>query len=81
MEQRDFNFEIPTTWGTEPNPCVRVFGAGPDGATCKGCALLYIKHNNSNRRYYGCRLRTRTAGPATDHLVGWRACAKYEPEP
>ncbi len=61
----------------EPNPCVRVYGYGPEGAKCKDCTHLDY-HRPSLKRYYKCLLRKITAGPGTDHRVGWRACGKWE---
>ena len=58
------------------NPCVRAYGPGPQGATCKYCKHLYRKHYS--KTYIKCRLRDDTNGPGTDHKAGWSACAKYE---
>lgn len=60
----------------EPNPCRRLLGPGPDGARCKSCKRL--DSLSYARTYYKCELRQNTHGPATDHRVNWRACAKYE---
>jgi hypothetical protein len=60
---------------SEPNPCVRLWGPGPEGRQCKTCKRL-VSHD-FRRRYYKCELRKQTACAATDHRVGWRACAKY----
>ncbi len=61
----------------EPNPCVRQFGAGPEGKTCKECALLYRKrYSNTDIK---CSLRPDTNGPGTDHKARWKACAKFQP--
>ena len=62
----------------EPNPCVRKFGAGPAGVTCRTCALL-ITHDYHDKRYFKCHMRGDTKSEATDHRVGWRACRYYEP--
>lgn len=69
---------FPATAFGEPiaNPCVRKFGRGPAGATCRGCARLITKEFH-NRTYYKCELRGDTNGKATDHRVSWPACAKY----
>jgi len=59
------------------NPCVRYFGAGPEGVTCEGCVHLFgVQYS---RVYYKCDLRPISGGPGTDHRVRWPACAKYEP--
>jgi hypothetical protein len=55
-------------YSTEPNPCVRLWGPGPEGATCKTCARMLSWH---------CSLRTLSACLAEPHRVGWRACGKY----
>lgn len=60
------------------NPCVLVFGAGPDGVTCKGCAHL-VRNSGHSKNYYKCHFRGNTSGPGTDHKVRWPACSKYEP--
>ena len=68
------------------NPLVRIYGPGPDGATCKGCRHFsggprytgpYGGHYSG--RYHKCDLRVRTAGPGSDHRAGWRACGRYDP--
>lgn len=58
------------------NPCVRQFGAGPEGKKCKTCKSL--TYHQFTRKYYKCKNRPITRGPATDHNVGWDACGKYE---
>lgn len=58
------------------NPCIRVYGAGPEGKRCKHCAHLYVK--TYSNRYFKCDLRKNTNGPATDHKMNWAACAKFE---
>ncbi|MEN6547729.1 MAG: hypothetical protein ABFE07_16975 [Armatimonadia bacterium] len=64
---------------TEPNPCVRLWGPGPEGAKCRTCTLLVlVVRYGAGRRYYKCRMRRMSMSEATDHRVGWRACAKYE---
>lgn len=57
---------------TEPNPCVRAFGPGPEGATCKSCAHLVVRHYGT-RTYYKCSHRRISRSEATDHRVSWRA--------
>lgn len=58
------------------NPCLRVYGSGPDGAICKLCRHLIAK--KFDKTYYKCALRANTNGPATDHRVRWPACGRYE---
>lgn len=57
------------------NPCVSVYGAGPDGATCATCAHLHVIHYS--RRVYKCGERPLTGGAGTDHRKGWPACRLY----
>lgn len=61
------------------NPCVRNFGPGPEGAKCGTCKRLVFTQYTS--KYYKCTERKITRGLATDHKVGWDACAKYEKKP
>jgi len=57
------------------NPCVRLYGPGPDGAKCKECRLLIV--NQKSKRYFKCELRGFTNGPATDHRANWPACGRF----
>ena len=59
------------------NPCIALYGTGPDGAICRDC--MHCRYPPMRRtRYWKCDLRTLTHGHATDHQVGWPACARYE---
>src|SRR5690606_18232630 len=58
------------------NPCIAVFGQGPEGARCKTCEHLYVKQYAG--RYFKCDLRRNSNGPATDHKANWPACGKYK---
>lgn len=58
------------------NPCIPVYGKGPDGKRCATCKHLRV-HQYANR-YYKCDLRRMSASAATDHRVRWDACGKYE---
>lgn len=60
----------------EPNPVVRLYGPGPEGARCKTCRHLYCREFAN--RYWKCPYHGDTRGPGTDHRVNWNACAKYE---
>jgi hypothetical protein len=60
----------------EPNPCVRAFGKGPEGAICKQCKHLFRKR--ISKTYIKCDLRTYTNGPGSDHKARWHACSKFE---
>jgi len=58
------------------NPCLALYGQGPDGKRCKDCAFLVgIVHS---RTFYKCLQRTISNGPATDHRQRWPACARFE---
>jgi hypothetical protein len=60
----------------EPNPCVRAYGRGPEGVSCRYCKHLQRKRC-SKKTYLKCELRANTNGPGTDHKAGWNACAKF----
>ena len=62
----------------EPNPCVRLFGKGPE-AKCKTCSHL-IRRGGCAKTFLKCEFRRNTRGSATDHKAGWNACIKYEEE-
>ncbi len=57
------------------NPCVRLYGRGPEGEICANCAHLY-RHVMA-KVYLKCDLRTHTNGPGSDHKARWPACAKF----
>ena len=61
------------------NPCIPVFGKGPEGKICKHCTHLHRKRYS--KTYIKCGLRPNTNGPGTDHKAGWEACGKYEEKP
>jgi hypothetical protein len=58
------------------NPCIAVFGDGPDGSRCKNCTQL--RYKAGSKKFFKCALRTITNGAATDHKVNWPGCAKFE---
>ena len=58
-----------------PNPCVKLYGFGPDGAKCKGCVLLFAHW--TARKFYKCKLRNFTHGPGSDHRANWPACKRF----
>ena len=62
----------------EPNPCRKLYGPGPQGARCAGCALLR-SHAPGNRTYHKCALRTYTRSERSDHRMRWLACARFQP--
>jgi len=68
-------FEGNISGNVTANPCVRVYGPGPENEICKHCRLLYPHH--MAKTYYKCELREFTHGPGTDHRVNWPACARF----
>lgn len=79
MTQLIFGIDrLPQSTSTSINPCVDVYGKGPEGKKCKDCIHLYAKQYS--KRYYKCELRKNTNGPRTDHRVYWPACGKHEEE-
>jgi len=61
----------------EPNPMVRRHGAASPVATCRTCSHL-LRTEGGMRIFYKCRLRGVSSSGATDHRVGWNACALFE---
>lgn len=58
------------------NPCLAVYGTGPEGQKCKGCTLIAAIGVSKN--YYKCRLRKLTHSASSDHKLRWPACGKFE---
>ena len=63
--------------GKGSNPCVKLYGPGPDGMRCKECKLLF-RHTMS-KTYFKCDLRGFTRGEGTDHKANWPACGRFYP--
>lgn len=67
----------------DPNPCVVMYGMGPEGKRCGTCSQLVQRGLRNKRHWYKCLLRRSLKDPAqmgnksTDHRVGWNACSKY----
>ena len=59
------------------NPCVLLFGPGPDGKQCRDCAQLAgIAYSKT---VFKCRMRPNlTHGAKTDQRKTYPACAKFE---
>lgn len=57
------------------NPCIAVYGKGPEGTRCKSCSHLFAK--NFGKKYYKCDLRKCSGGPYTDHRVNFPTCGKF----
>lgn len=66
---------IVATSTPKTNPCLLVFGPGPEGKQCRTC--VHLRHYQQAASWYKCRLRPKS-GPAGDHRVRWPACGKYE---
>lgn len=64
---------------TYDNPCMNLYGKGPQGKLCKDCDHL-IRDYYHNKTYFKCELRKLTRGAGSDHRANWYACAKFEPE-
>lgn len=57
------------------NPCLKLYGLGPEGARCGTCKHLVRFRRGGT--WYKCDLRTMTHGANTDHRVRWPACGRY----
>lgn len=55
-----------------------MYGAGPAGATCGGCAHL-VRVRYHDYAYFKCRKHGMTRGSGTDHRLKWPACRLFEP--
>jgi hypothetical protein len=72
-------FDVQTKSPEMLNPCVRLYGLGPEGERCKNCTHLFARHMGNT--YWKCDLRKCTRGPGSDHRVNWPACGKFERKP
>lgn len=68
-------FDMPESKPTPANPCIALFGPGPDGACCRDCSHMRGVH--MSKTYWKCDLRRNTHGSATDHRRSWPACARF----
>lgn len=68
----------PSKEPANPNPCLALYGPGPDGVTCKDCVHLRYPLGYWRKRHYKCDLRTLSHGAKTDHRVSWDACGRDE---
>jgi len=55
---------------------VVLYGAGPEGVSCAGCAKLVRVYSGAST-FFKCRLRGLTHSKATDHRMRDPACSKY----
>lgn len=69
-------FADQTKHASHINPCVRLYGMGPENTRCKECRLLRRKGGHA-KTYFKCELRGDTNGPATDHRANWPACGRF----
>lgn len=66
----------PETQGSSPNPCVNLYGPGPDDKKCGNCTHVFGICNSNT--HYKCDLRKNTRGAKTDQKLRWPACGKFE---
>ncbi len=57
------------------NPCVALYGPGPENTKCKECRLFIRKAKS--KVYFKCELRGNTNGAATDHRANWPTCKRF----
>ncbi len=82
-------FELPTPLPSPPpkheNPCIDLYGKGPEGRICRDC--IHLHGFRQSATWYKCTKRAwRSKGgknrgtvyPGGDHRVRWAACAKFE---
>jgi hypothetical protein len=62
-------------FGRRINPCVSVYGDGPDGTTCRTCSRLFWSGNA--RAHSKCELRRYSRCAVTDHSQNFKTCGKY----
>ena len=58
------------------NPCIKVWGTGPDGAKCGTCQHHYFIRYS--RKYPKCGKRGDKGSASTDHSSRYPACGAYE---
>jgi len=54
------------------------FALGPEAETCRTCKHRYKTWSRSCRGWNKCHQIQATAGPATDVVLKWRACERWE---
>lgn len=59
------------------NPCVQLYGAGPESKTCRQCSQI-AGIRGASKTFFKCKLRKATHGSGTDHKISWPACARFE---
>jgi hypothetical protein len=68
--------EAPQKLERSVNPCLALYGPGPEGEICKDCA--YLVGRCLSKVIYKCCLRENTCSQKTDHRLRWPACAKFQ---
>jgi hypothetical protein len=58
------------------NPCVNLYGAGPEGRLCKDCSHFF--EVLADKTYLKCDQRKLTHGAGSDHRARWSPCKKFE---
>lgn len=73
----DWNEQPITPPTKHENPCINLYGKGPEGKQCGDCEHL-IRDHHHGAIYPKCELRKLTRGPGSDHRVRWPTCGKFE---
>jgi hypothetical protein len=60
------------------NPCIAVWGTGPEGTKCGACKHHYFRRLAS--AYPKCAKRGDTGSASTDHSSRYPACGQFEPK-
>jgi len=63
------------------NPCIALFGTGPEGVTCENCMHLERYHQAAYWQKCALRQAHKNRHVHGDHRVRWPACARYEQQP
>ena len=64
-----------------PNPMIRKYGRGPEGARCKTCGYLVSTCPTGNKTYWKCSRYSLSNSDASDFRQKWDACRLYEVAP
>lgn len=63
------------------NPCISLFGPGPEGVTCETCIHLQRFHQAAYWQKCALRQASKNVHVHGDHRIRWPSCAKYQPAP
>jgi hypothetical protein len=58
-----------------PNPCISLYGYGPEDKRCKTCDFIFC--HEYRKRFWKCSQRKYSHTAKTDHRLKWDACGKY----